>query len=291
MLTRKITIYRNATDNVGREGTFEDFLKECFANSATIEKLRATDDDNEKRALKKTLPCATLSGVFAPTRSTANLIEHSGLLCIDIDHCDTDKVMEQLDHLNTICYLSRSASGQGVFAVFLLAYPDRHEEQFNSIADYLSRNYGIVADTQCKDVTRLRFVSYDADARINLNALPYKGIKSKQVPKYQPHQYHALQGDTINNPEYTAKWIDKYVRGIEAQRIDITDNYDDWLKVGAALASQGECYRSYYHRVSALSPKYNPNETDAKFTQCLSMERIGIGTFFSLCKDYGVQPL
>jgi hypothetical protein len=146
----------------------------------------------------------------------------------------------------------------------------------------------------------LRFVSYDADARINLNALPYKGIKSKQaeaLKKFVDTPHRALNtftfphADTINDPDYTAKWIDKYVRGIEAQRIDITDNYADWLKVGAALASQGECYRSYYHRVSALSPKYNPNETDAKFTQCLSMERIGIGTFFSLCKDYGVQPL
>ena len=281
MLTRKITIYRNATDNVGREGTFEDFFKECFANSATIEKLRATDDDNEKRALKKTLPCATLSGVFAPTRSTANLIEHSGLLCIDIDHCDTDKVMEQLDHLNTICYLSRSASGQGVFAVVVLAYPDRHEEQFQAFADYLRRNYGIEVDLQCKDITRLRFVSYDADARINLNAVPYKGIKSNQVQKYQPRQYNATQGDKMRN-------IELCVQQLESRRLSITSTYDNWLLVGASLASEGECCREYFHRLSRLDANYNPSECDSKFDNLLKGQRSTIATFFSICKDNGV---
>ena len=59
--------------------------------------IRAVEDEAERRKLKsEILPCATISGTFS-SRNGKNLINHSGLLCIDIDKIKDEKVENELE--------------------------------------------------------------------------------------------------------------------------------------------------------------------------------------------------
>ena len=87
----KISYYNNVTDKVGSEISLRDFLF-CDKYKEQIETLRTTSDMDVRKSLKKQLPLATISGIFAPTRRTENLISHSRLICIDIDKQDNMNV-------------------------------------------------------------------------------------------------------------------------------------------------------------------------------------------------------
>ena len=69
---KTITVYNNAYDNVGRKQLLSEFL---FGDDhrEEITRIRATEDKTIRSALKRQLPCATVSGVFEPTRCSKNL--------------------------------------------------------------------------------------------------------------------------------------------------------------------------------------------------------------------------
>lgn len=283
ILDAKITIYNSVKDNTGHAGTFADFLRLCRANIEGIKRLRETTNEDERRAIKSTLPAATLSGVFAPTRAVANLQEHSGYICADIDHVpDCAELMNKLADMENVAYCSRSVSGDGVFAVVPIAYPDKHVQHFEALRR-LFADMGITLDAQCKDITRLRIVSYDPDARLRLDAVPFVGLwdEPRQADRYEYRHRHYTEDRTL---EHVAECCRQIVSG----HIDITDGYENWRNAALSLASLGETGRDFFHAVSSQHPKYNRADSDRKFSQCLNVGSMGVGTFFQMCADAGV---
>ena len=85
--------------------------------------------------------------------------------------------------------------------------------------------------------------------------------------------------------------VEALIDALRSSGTDITADYNDWLKVGFALAGEfGEAGRQYFHAVSALNPDYDPVESDKKFNECLKSEsgRTDIATLFYLAKNQGV---
>ena len=73
---------------------------------------------------------------------------------------------------------------------------------------------------------------------------------------------------------------------------DITNGYNDWLKVGFALAGAfGESGRFYFHDISSIYSGYDAREADKKYDECLRSEsgRTDISTLFYLAKQAGVS--
>lgn len=75
------------------------------------------------------------------------------------------------------------------------------------------------------------------------------------------------------------------------------DNYDDWLRIGFALASLGEKGRKYFIKISKDNSKY-PKDTEAslnkKFDSLLKdyTGEITLGSFFDIAKKYGwIKPV
>ena len=283
ILDTSISIYGNVTDRSGHVGTLGDFLRLCIANKEIVDRLRRSTSDDEKKQIKTQLPAATISGVFAPTRATKNLTRHSGLICVDIDHCeDCAAIMAQLADMENVAFVSRSVSGHGVFAIIPLAYPDKHKQQFEALRRYF-RNIGIELDRQCSDITRLRVISYDPDAVIRLDAVPYRGIYEE--PRHRDTYTHSR----YKGEDWTLKNVAKCVDKILSARVDITDGYNNWRDVGFSLASLGESGRDFFHAVSSIYPGYNREQCDRKFTElCKSVNRIHINTFFEICRNYGI---
>lgn len=95
-----------------------------------------------------------------------------------------------------------------------------------------------------------------------------------------------------NTSEDTRAKVERILSLIEQKGIDITNGYDNWLKVGFALTSEfQEAGRGIFHRVSRQSPEYKASDTDKQYNKCLSAhgDGISIATFFQMAKDAGID--
>lgn len=283
----EITVYKGVRDTIGHRSTLFKFLENVEYDA--IHELRSTADANRKKQIKLSLPQATISGVFAPTRSAENLVKHSGLICVDIDRKDNlhianfdTLIPDVLSHIEEVAYASCSVSGNGYFVIIPLKYPEEHKAQFEKLVRVFDE-MGITIDRACGDVCRLRCQSYDIHQYVNMSAKPFSGIyrEPKSIfPKYT-YDYDVYEAeDKVAN----------LCREISQRHIDITETYDDWIKIGAALSSLGENGRQWFHLCSSQNSGYNAKECDYKFNNLLrSNRRIGVGTFFHYCKNAGLE--
>ena len=284
----EISVYRGVRDTTGHKSTLYDFLN--YVDVDAIKELRSTNDPERKKGIKMSLPQATISGVFAPKRSADNLIKHSGLICVDIDRKDNihidnfdNLIPDVLRDIEEICYASHSVSGAGYFCIIPLKYPEKHKQHFEALVrDFESM--GINIDKACGDVCRLRCQSYDLHQYINLSAKPYakRYREEKQIrPRFD--YFHSFSNSD------TDEKVARLCSEIANRHIDLTADYDDWMKIGAALSSLGESGRQWFHLCSSMNPSYNSGECDRKFNNLLrSTKRIGIGTFFYACRNAGL---
>lgn len=214
MLNQKISFYNGVKDNVGKEISISDALD--YIKSKILENevyaIAHEIDEKKKSDLKKKLPAVTWSGLFKKRLKT-NVIQHSGLLCIDVDKLDVDtliKYKEQLkaDEYVLACFVSPSANGlKIIFRVDF--YPQnvelnadeiaiRHDLVFfRSIVNYLKAKYGIVADESGKDVCRLCFLSCDTNMYLNKD--------SKTIDMDFCDKYCRLKVDVAKNDSNTPK--------------------------------------------------------------------------------------
>lgn len=280
----KISFYSDVEDNVGTEISLRDFLF-CDKYKEQIEHIRSITNEEQQKSLKKQLPLATISGTFAPTRKADNLVAHSNLLCVDIDKKDNmgvpwfDNLKNEWQNIPQILYAAHSVRGEGWYAIFHIAYPEKHRAHFEALQRDFA-NSGLVVDKSCKDVSRMRTISYDPDPYVNEAATLYNKVWVE--PKPTIHIPYS-GGDDIAQ-------VEKCCRTIADRGIDITATYDDWFHVGAALASLGERGRSLFHLVSSQNAKYKAAETDRKFDNFLrNVSSINIGTFFHICSQYGIN--
>lgn len=286
---KTISVYRNAYDNMGCQQPLSSFL---FGDACREEimRIRAAEDKQVRSALKRQLPCAAISGVFEPTRSAENLKEHSGFICLDIDGHDNPGIADweclkrQLAVIPQIAFADLSVSGRGLFLLVPIRYPSCHKAHFLQLEEDF-KLMGITLDHSCSDICRLRTKSFDASPYVNEHAVAYGKVKAAEHPKPTFHANYPSKkdGNIIGQ-------VGRCCKAIADRGIDITDGYDNWLKVGFALASLGEDGRKFYHICSSQNEKYSHDETDKKFDNLLKGNgRITIATFFKICKDYGVS--
>lgn len=272
-------------------------------------------------AHKRKLPCATLSGRFSPTRGKSNLVEHSGFICVDIDDHYEERdsngemrsytqnmagVPELLRQLPFVLYASHSVGGVGYFALIPLGPIDEehtHEWYFDRLKEEFQL-YGIVIDRACRDVTRLRFCSYDADPIRNAQAVPFLGQQrfvSRNERKRQEEEakrqalieaMRAKRRYESSSDADTFRQLDRLVDKIVGRNINTTKGYQEWSRVGLLLASAlGENGRSYFHRLSAMDKSYNHSDSDKKYDLCLKTNggksKIG-SVFYFFAENYKV---
>lgn len=279
----EVSIYNGVRDVYGTTCTLRSFL---FDNRYVkeIARLRSLPTKEERNAIKRRLPQICVCGIFQPTRKADNLVKHSGLICLDVDRKDNQDIdnwtdlKQELAKLPQVAYISLSVSANGYFLILPLRYPEFHKQQFEQLKRDFSK-MGITIDPACGDVSRLRCLSYDPHPYINPEAVPYEGYYVEPKP-FINYQYSG--GGVLDK-------VAKCCERIEANGIDITGDYQSWFTVGCALASLGEQGRQFFHACSCQNPKYNREETDKKFTNLLRTgKRIGVGSFFEICKDYGI---
>jgi hypothetical protein len=241
-------------------------------------RVRVIKDKDLRQEEKKSIPYVTISGEFSE-RNLQGLLQHSGLLAIDLDDIDVNEVKSRIccDPHVYACFMSISATG---LCVVFKINPDRHLDSFLGLQEYLFTTYQLVVDIQCKDVSRARFVSWDPDIFINEDARKFTKYPKKDTRQIPVREVVYVQAD-----------FDHIIEQIAQRRIDITGGYHQWLKCCFALCDKlGEHGRGYFHTISQFSPLYEPQLADRQYSNCLKAGRSGItiASFYYLAKEHGV---
>ena len=187
-LNLKTSIFSCTADNFGKLRSFNEILFSDFAvshewffkddktsewisgNSNDLKTIidlrtgRATEE--EKILLKKTLQCYTVSASFeCKKKHHERLISYPPLLQLDFDKLDNiEQIKREIFKLPCVAYVGRSVSGKGLFAILLIAEPDKLHE-YAEHCFIVFEHWGLKPDvSKGRNYTDLRFVSYDANA-------------------------------------------------------------------------------------------------------------------------------
>lgn len=248
---------------------------QAFQNSAALSK-------DQRAEIKQLIPVVTISGTFKDTVKNANLLTHSGLICIDFDAVENVGELKQELSKDPYTFAALlSASGNGLAAIVRIE-PEKHLEAFNGLKTYYFRNYGQLIDASCKNVSRLRFLSVDPALFTNPSSKVFK--EYTKAPTKQKVVNTVLTGNEFE------ELLDRICRG----SYDLTEGvYQNYLTIGFALAAEfGEKGREYFHAVAAQNIKYDPAKADKQFTYCLrdtGQNKVGIATFYYYAKQAGVE--
>ena len=265
---------------------------------------------------KRHFPCATISGWFAPTRAKANLQQHSGFICIDIDdHYNLNGntytqslagIRDLLVSLPWVMYAAHSVGGAGYFALIPLGPVDDdhpHEWYFDCLKAEFEQ-MGIVIDPACRDTTRLRFLSYDDNPVRNAQCEHYMGSASfvskreRQEREQEEKRRAAIeafkaQRNSLGSQRSQLISAELCVTKIEERAIDITGSYDQCIKLGRAFYSLGDEGLYLWKRVCMLRSASHaqlrtPEELDYKWKTFSKTASIDIGYFFNVCKEHNI---
>ncbi|WP_293052459.1 BT4734/BF3469 family protein [Paludibacter sp.] len=300
-------------------------------NNSIVDMIRSTTDENERKRLKSSLPAITPSGIFSERRAN-KLIAHSGLICIDIDGKDNPNIMDmgalkkELSSNDHILYCGLSVSGNGLFCLVPIAYPEQHKGHFYALQKDF-KDMGIVIDGGCSDVSRLRGYSYDENPHVNPEALLYEKTmegsikvshinnserttqKQQAMQQSQPIQpivpndprslkmalFKPTNLDTIKVKTETISKIQKVrllINHVIEGKIDITEKYGDWVKICCYLKNhfEKEEGRALFHKVSSFYSRYTYEETDEKFRSIQKgTYRPNSETLLEIASRYGVE--
>jgi hypothetical protein len=159
------------------------------ASQEIVRSIRSEKDKSIRNELKQSLPAICFSGKFTK-RNDASLSEHSGLICLDFDGYENDKLLlEEKENLTKDRYVYSvfiSPSGLGLkVLVKIPAEVDTHKQFFNSLQHHFDSPY---FDITCKNVSRVCYESYDPLIYINEQSSIFNQIVEQEYQEVVKHK-------------------------------------------------------------------------------------------------------
>jgi len=141
----------------------------------------------------KILPYITTSGTFRK-RSETELIDYSGIICIDLDHCDiTLKDTLAGDSFLNPALIFVSPRGEGLKVCIAIEGATRENRlrYFTALREYFLNTYQLKIDEACKDVSRACFLCHDPEAYFSDGSIDSEKLLSilpeiPEPPKQDP---------------------------------------------------------------------------------------------------------
>jgi predicted P-loop ATPase len=262
-----------------RFGKWKDVVAKIQAEKDVTKRriLKGGDKANKVRGI---LPYVTPCGVFKE-RNNQGLSQPSGLMSMDFDHLtDVPAVKAKLIEDPYTYAVSKSVGGDGVF-VLVKIETGKHADAFLALDEYYQKNFGLICDQSCKDLSRARYVSYDPDLYVNEKSRLFKSYLPKKALKKAPEIIFGTSD------------VDFVIKQIQDNRVDLTHGqYDRFLRIGFALCSHfGAGGGPYFHTVAALNEKYDPAVCEQQWQYIVKSRREGVtmGTFFHYAKEAGLS--
>ena len=308
-----------------RDITLSEFVRLGARYIPQLKKIWAVEDKTKRNFLKrKLLPAASISASLK-TRSSGVMLEkkinqYTGLIVLDFDNLqDIEDAKLKLKALPYVWYVSKSSSNRGLYAICWTENTDfnRHDLYFDALIEE-AKALGLDPDAPCRDVTRLRFVSYDEAPYVNELVVPYQlpeGYTPKKrdlldpplMPLGEPavaaaadsaedDELHAAEPlDLSPKQEHKTVYGDTAARAMDfakewKRRKIVIDDFRDWYIMASALSTLGEKGWNILEMISQFSSKYDSVKNREIFDRVKKKNReITMGSFFYKCHEYGVM--
>lgn len=242
-------------------------------------------------------PLALLQGV-CPSHDNNGFQSYTDIVCLDIDsekpHKGTNgnewvddwaALRDDIAQIPYVAYCGLSAGGRGLFVLIPIKSHEQHSGHWRALCELFKEQH-LTIDKATENMGRLRFMSYDPDARFNHNAVVFECVSASPAPEPAPRRRSFTPSDD------TEERISAAVQEIEQRRIDITQSHDEWKKASAAIAHYfGERGRDIFHRIAAQYVGYSERENDRLYTNMMRSyagQTADIASLFYLFKQYGI---
>lgn len=272
ILNQTVNVFKSSDDSgyVYYTSTFLEFLQKQARYKKQIMELREinkTDEDAAKKYKKEKILACTPSATFNKRRVTGDVKEKTDILIIDIDKdrnpgLDVEKAKLDVMKLPYVFMTMISCRGDGIWAGIYYNKNRYIGYVFDALKVEL-RELGYVIDN-CRDVTRLRIMSWDDnilikdevemyDKEMRIERDPYANISDWVMTKEDVKDICKCVYVLVNYDNYTA------------------DNYDAWLLDGFRLATMPnkDVGLKLFNMISEHSDNYKGYEdVEEKFEEC-----------------------
>ena len=222
--------------------------------------LKNQGKENEYREEKRKLPSFTTQCTFSGERSKENMTHYNNVIVIDIDHIqDVERAKEDIKKLPFVLYCAKSVGGCGLFALVRVGGTIQDFKAYWMALKEDFANIGLQIDESCKDLSRLRFVSYDEKPYINYQATQYN---KKKITKPSNH-YQAPSQTHNQNKDCVLAELQNIMEEVQQNHLQLSKNHSDTLYLANVLSSLcGEQGRKYLHIIRRQRGGYDQQKTD-----------------------------
>lgn len=156
----------------------ETILQENIKKALLLEKDYKAKKEAYDEYKQTRFPAVTWSALLKKRSSDEKFLqEHTGLICIDIDKLQPDKLTglkKLLQHDNYVFFLFTSPSGTGLKIIIKTSTDAKeHLAYFNALETYFLQEYGLPVDVSGKDISRLCFLCCDVDCFYNSDSVAF----------------------------------------------------------------------------------------------------------------------
>lgn len=202
-----VSVYQEFKYNLGERNLLE-VLQEIKSDKyqSEINSIRYAlhkGDEKTAKEIKSNLLGFTTSGTFGESRTKANIVTYSQVVCLDFDDIPLTEINNLVTLVNGCRYtfasfISPSNEGLKVF-IKVNSNAEQHTTVYNQIANFYKELSGYDFDAKCKDITRLCFVSCDTDLFLNENAVIFEVKEEIKPLKTEPQKEvkHDLTTDEL----------------------------------------------------------------------------------------------
>ena len=144
-----------------------------------IDKVRAGD-----KSVKTQLPTVAFHGMFEYSRKASNFIEASGLIILDIDDVDVEKLedmkQEIMDSSDSVFAVMVSPSGNGIKVLYYVEPDTITKDNYKAIGKEVISNFADYGKVDFLSITDCLIMTHDSNILINEDAEP-DNIHIKEV--------------------------------------------------------------------------------------------------------------
>lgn len=298
LLNNNISYYYRINYNISRKDIkiIDWISKYSLKNKNTILKIRELYSNPETKKIGKemkslNLPAVTISGVFHGYRRISDVTKLNPIIAIDIDKDDNPHIKDwnelkyKVAELPYVFLTSYSCSGQGLYCFIYYNMDLDFNKMFNALeSDFKDMN--IIIDNNCKDITRLRFISYDDNILIRQGEVEQYNKEKEIEINLQNKEYN----DDINESD---EFIYKAIYYLIIEDKYRANKYNIWLKNGFILSTFGNKGLILFLLLSQLSDNYDRDKAIQQFNICQSKTRYtksSLSYYFSILKDiHGIK--
>ena len=232
-----------------------DFLIPCqnYIKDHVLELRNIMDEKQQKEYKMNNLIGVTISALLGESRNTNNIIQHNNLMCVDVDEDDNkelfakyniEEIKEAIFNLDFVYCVCLSCRGKGFY--FITPIPDSNDiDIYYTSMYYKLKGYGINIDKHCKDITRIRFGSYDSNILIKTDCeievfdeISEEQIREKRKELENAKRIIAKRNSYTRNEQLI--YLEKSIKYLIYKGFDTGKHWSNWATVGKYLKTFGE---------------------------------------------------